>query len=223
MKFTLAESRYQHLWDQFLLPYFLDLCKFLYHEKENQTVIYPSLDQIFCAFDLTTWDEVRVVILGQDPYHGAGQAHGLAFSVQDGVVLPPSLRNIYKELVDDIGCLFPISGDLTSRAQQGVLLLNTTLTVASGKSLSHSDRGREIFTDQVIGRLSDQKEWLIFLLRGSHAQSKQSLIDGSRHHILTAPHPSPLSAYRGRFGSKHFSQTNHLLQGMGKDPIDRCI
>lgn len=218
----IEQSRKEQLSDEFDRPYFSDLVQFLRDERAKGKIIYPSGSHIFRAFDLTPRDDVCVIVLGQDPYHGMGQAHGLAFSVQEWVTLPPSLQNIYKELADDTGCKMPSSGDLSHRAEQWVLLLNTTLTVEAHRPLSHRDHGREDFTDAVIRCISDEKEGIIFLLWGSHAQSKRPLIDIGKHHILTAPHPSPLSAYRGRFGSKHFSKTNELLQKMGKETIVWC-
>lgn len=182
-------------------------------------VIYPPQAQIFHAFSYTPFTNVRVVILGQDPYHGALQAHGLAFSVPDDVPIPPSLRNIYKEINSDIGVTPPPSGNLERLAKQGALLLNSTLTVEADKAGSHQGKGWEQFTDAVIKIISLEKSQVVFLLWGSYAQSKRELIDESKHLVLTAPHPSPLSAYRGFFGCKHFSQTNTYLESHGKIPI----
>jgi uracil-DNA glycosylase len=198
-----------------------ELKAFLVEEKKNHT-IFPQGSNIFNAFNSTSFENVKVVILGQDPYHGAGQAHGLSFSVQHGVPLPPSLQNIFKELVSDIGCSFPQSGDLSQWAAQGILLLNTLLSVREREPFSHKDRGWERFTDQVIRTLSEQREHIVFILWGAPAGKKASLIDGRKHLILTAPHPSPLSSYRGFFGSKPFSRTNDYLFSKGIKPIDWC-
>ncbi|MGR6841426.1 uracil-DNA glycosylase [Aliivibrio wodanis] len=182
-------------------------------ERELGKVIFPEEKDIFTAFDLTAFDDVKVVILGQDPYHGTGQAHGLSFSVLPGVKIPPSLRNMYKELAEDIeGFVIPGHGYLESWAKQGVLLLNTVLTVEEGKAHSHAKFGWELFTDAIIQSINEHNEGVIFLLWGAHAQKKGANIDESNHSILKAPHPSPLSAHRGFFGSKHFSQVNGLLK-----------
>lgn len=202
--------------------YMGELKSFLIEEKKHYT-IFPRGHDIFNAFNSTPFDMVKVVILGQDPYHGAGQAHGLSFSVQHGVQLPPSLQNIFKELVSDIGCEYPKSGDLSHWAHEGVLLLNTLLTVRSGEPFSHKERGWERFTDQVIRILSDQREHIVFILWGTPAGKKASLIDSRKHLILTAPHPSPLSSYRGFFGSKPFSRTNIYLTSQGIAPIAWCL
>lgn len=199
-----------------------ELNAFLVEEKKNYT-IFPHENNLFNAFNSTPFKNVKVVILGQDPYHGAGQAHGLSFSVQKGVALPPSLQNIFKELVSDIGCSFPKSGDLTHWAQEGVLLLNTLLSVRSGEPFSHKERGWERFTDQVIRILSERREHIVFILWGAPAGKKGSLIDERKHLILKAPHPSPLSSYRGFFGSKPFSQTNEYLSVQGISPIQWCL
>lgn len=199
-----------------------ELKAFLVEEKKNYT-IFPQGKNIFNAFNSTPFENVKVVILGQDPYHGAGQAHGLSFSVQEGVALPPSLQNIFKELVSDIGCSFPKSGDLSHWAQEGVLLLNTLLSVRSGEPFSHKERGWERFTDQVIRILSERREHIVFILWGAPAGKKGSLIDERKHLILKAPHPSPLSSYRGFFGSKPFSQTNEYLSVQGISPIQWCL
>ncbi|WP_366474952.1 uracil-DNA glycosylase [Sulfuricurvum sp.] len=196
-----------------------ELKTFLVEEKKHYT-IFPRGSHIFNAFNSTPFGSVKAVILGQDPYHGIGQAHGLSFSVQHGVALPPSLQNIFKELVDDIGCEYPKSGDLSNWAAQGVLLLNTLLTVRAGEPFSHKGRGWERFTDQVIKTLSDQREHIVFILWGAPAWKKTPLIDERKHLILKAPHPSPLSSYRGFFGSKPFSRTNDYLQCYGKAPIE---
>lgn len=181
--------------------------------------IYPAQQKIFNAFTLCPFPQVRVVILGQDPYHGPNQAQGLAFSVPDSVPIPPSLRNIYKEIKSDIGTTPPSSGNLERLATQGVLLLNSTLTVEAGNAGSHQAQGWEQFTDAVIHKISIEKSHVVFLLWGAYAQSKRALIDESKHLLLTAPHPSPLSAHRGFLGCKHFSQTNDYLQNNGKKPI----
>jgi uracil-DNA glycosylase len=210
------------LFDEFQKPYFASLKEFLTSEKQKHTV-YPHGSNIFAAFDNTPFDKVKVVILGQDPYHGANQAHGLAFSVNEGVPFPPSLQNIFKELRDDMGCDIPKSGNLTSWTKEGVFLLNTVLSVRASEANSHKNRGWEIFTDSVIRRLSEQKENLVFILWGNPAGTKASLIDEKKHLILKSPHPSPLSSYRGFFGSKPFSKTNEFLKSKAIRPIDWCI
>lgn len=203
--------------------YMLKLREFLIAEKKSGHTVFPPSDKIFNALNTTPIDQVKVVILGQDPYHGAGQAHGLCFSVADGVKPPPSLVNIYKELAEDLGSAkftIPKSGNLTKWAKQGVLLLNTVLTVRANEALSHRNQGWEIFTDNIIRTLSQRRENLIFVLWGGPAKSKAKLIDSHKHCILIAAHPSPLSAYRGFFGCKHFSKINQKLQELGKCPID---
>ena len=190
-------------------------------ERSLGKTIFPKEKDIFTAFDFTAFDDVKVVILGQDPYHGSGQAHGLSFSVLPGVKIPPSLRNMYKELADDIdGFVIPEHGYLESWAKQGVLLLNTVLTVEEGKAHSHAKLGWETFTDSIIEQLNKNKENVIFLLWGAHAQKKGANIDDTRHSILKAPHPSPLSAHRGFFGCKHFSQVNELLKSKNVSEIN---
>ncbi|MGK4327467.1 uracil-DNA glycosylase [Lonsdalea quercina] len=202
-------------------PYFIDTLKFVHQEREAGKVIYPPQQDVFNAFRYTEFHDVKVVILGQDPYHGPNQAHGLSFSVRPGVPAPPSLANIYKELASDIpGFEIPGHGFLQSWAQQGVLLLNTVLTVEGGKAHSHANLGWETFTDKVIAALNSHREGIVFLLWGSHAQKKGNIIDQQRHHVLKAPHPSPLSAHRGFMGCRHFSQANHLLEQQGLPPID---
>ncbi len=218
----IEESWKMVLKEEFQKLYFETLKTFLVEEKKSHT-IYPSGANIFAAFEHTPFENVEVVILGQDPYHGAGQAHGLSFSVQDGVPHPPSLQNIFKELKDDLGCNIPKSGNLTAWAKQGVFLLNTVLTVRASEANSHRNQGWENFTDAVIKTLSTQKEHLVFILWGSPAGAKASLIDGKKHLILRAPHPSPLSSYRGFFGSKPFSKSNDYLVAKGKKPIDWCL
>lgn len=203
---------------EFSAPYFSALTEFVRAEYAAGTC-YPPAGEIFAAFDRCPFSEVKVVLLGQDPYHGAGQAEGLCFSVRDGVPLPPSLQNIFKELHDDLGVPVPTSGSLRRWADQGVLLLNATLTVRAGAAGSHQGRGWETFTDAAIRALSSQREHLVFLLWGAYAGRKAALIDRSRHCILTAPHPSPLSAYRGFFGSHPFSQANAYLVAHGLQPI----
>lgn len=215
----IEESWKSVLWDEFQKPYFEALKSFLVEEKQAYT-LYPKSAHIFNAFAFTPFDAVKVVILGQDPYHRENQAHGLSFSVQDGIAHPPSLQNIFKELRDDIGCSIPKSGNLSHWAQQGVFLLNTVLTVRAGEANSHRNQGWENFTDAVIKALNHQKEHLVFILWGAPAGSKASLIDSKKHLILKAPHPSPLSSYRGFFGSKPFSKSNEYLTCKGISPID---
>ncbi len=205
--------------DEFQKPYFSDLKKFLVDQRAINT-IYPPGNMIFNAFDKTPFTEVKVVILGQDPYHGPGQAHGLCFSVPKGITPPPSLMNIFKEIKQDIGSDIPSNGNLERWAEQGVLLLNATLTVMANQPLSHQNRGWETFTDRVIELLSLQKKGLVFLLWGRNAKAKEPLIDDSKHFILKAAHPSPFSAYSGFFGCKHFSKTNELLEQQSITPID---
>lgn len=201
--------------------YFQQMMQFVESERAAGKIIYPPKQDVFNAFSLTPLDKVKVVILGQDPYHGPNQAHGLSFSVLPKVKTPPSLVNIYKELATDIlDFSIPQHGFLQSWAEQGVLLLNAVLTVEQGQAHSHAKIGWEQFTDAVIQQLSDQCSGLVFLLWGSHAQKKGAVIDTQKHHVLTAPHPSPLSAYRGFFGCKHFSKANQLLQHQGKTPIN---
>lgn len=203
-----------------------DLQRSLYSDLQEKvtaayqsTVVFPPQEYIFNAFSLCPFEAVRVVILGQDPYHGPGQAHGLSFSVPDGVKTPPSLKNIYKEIKTDIGNDIPLTGNLEHWATQGVLLLNATLTVENGKPGSHQKLGWETFTDTIIKKLSDEKEHVVFLLWGNFARSKSVLIDTKKHLVLEAPHPSPLSAYTGFFGCKHFSKTNDYLTARGCKPI----
>lgn len=205
---------------EFEKPYFKEIKRFLLNEKQQGQVVYPPGSLIFNAFNTTPFNEVKVVILGQDPYHGPGQAHGLCFSVQHGVKPPPSLVNIYKELRADVDFTIPNHGNLEAWAKQGVFLLNAFLTVRANQPASHSKIGWERFTDAVIKTLSDNRTGLVFLLWGKFAINKAQLINGSKHHILTAPHPSPFSANRGFFGCKHFSKTNQILQHEGFNPID---
>jgi len=221
MAANLEPSWLNVLHDEFDKPYMAELRKFLQQEKEAGHKTYPKNADIFNAFNTTPFDEVKVVILGQDPYHGEHQAHGLSFSVQKGITPPPSLKNIYKELATDIpGFTIPNHGDLTAWAKQGVLLLNASLTVRANTPGSHQKKGWETFTDTVIKKLSDEKEGLVFILWGAFAQAKAELIDGKKHHIIKSPHPSPFSADRGFFGSKPFSKTNDILIKEGKKPID---
>lgn len=203
---------------EFEKPYWVHLTHQVKEAYLHKT-IYPHPKNVFAALSLCPLSNVRVVILGQDPYHGPGQAHGLAFSVADGVAIPPSLRNIYKEIVSDIGIIPPSSGDLTRWATQGVLLLNATLTVQAGIAGSHQGWGWEQFTDAVIESISHEREHVVFLLWGAYAQSKRPLIDEAKHLVLNAPHPSPLSAHRGFLGCKHFSQTNAYLIAHDTNPI----
>ncbi len=212
-------SWYEQLQHEFQAPYFEHLKAFLLEERARYTV-HPSGSDMFRAFALTPFHKVNVVILGQDPYHGTGQAHGLCFSVPQGIAPPPSLRNILQELSRDLGIERPGSGDLSTWAEQGVLLLNTILSVREGHAASHQGQGWERFTDQAIRSLSLHREGLVFLLWGRHAQQKEALIDGDRHYVLKAPHPSPLSAHKGFIGCGHFSMANELLQAQGLPPID---
>ncbi|MBD8070068.1 uracil-DNA glycosylase [Bacillus sp. PS06] len=199
--------------------YFLSLSQFIKEECDTFN-IYPEKKNVFRSFELTDFNQVKVVILGQDPYHGPGQANGLSFSVQPGVKIPPSLMNIFKELQDDLGCAIPTHGSLEKWAGQGVLLLNTVLTVRQGEANSHKGKGWERFTDQVIKHLNEREEPVIFILWGNPAQSKSKLITNDHHFVLTAPHPSPLSVYRGFFGSKPFSKVNKILKEQGLSEIN---
>ena len=216
----IEESWKQILQQEFESEYFAKLKAFLLEDKKKY-VVYPPGKQIFSAFNLTPFNNVKVVILGQDPYHGTGQAHGLCFSVQDGIKPPPSLINIYKEIEDDLGIKMNTSkGNLEVWAKQGVLLLNATLTVRANIAGSHQNKGWENFTDYVIKALSDNKKGLVFILWGNFAQAKAKLIDSSKHFILKSAHPSPLSVYRGFYGCRHFSKTNELLRSIGEKEID---
>jgi uracil-DNA glycosylase len=205
--------------DEFHLPYMDQLRTFLLQQKQQGAVIYPPGPKIFNALNSAPFDQVKVVILGQDPYHGPGQAHGLCFSVPEGVPIPPSLVNIYKEIEQDTGQQPARSGNLQHWATQGVLLLNAVLTVERGRAGAHQGKGWERFTDRVVKELNDGKENLVFMLWGSYAMKKGAGIDRARHLILTAPHPSPLSAHRGFFGCRHFSKANHYLRAHGQEPI----
>lgn len=214
----IEESWANQLSSEFNEPYFEQLIQFVKDEYAAGTC-YPPGSLIFNAFNQTPFDEVKVVILGQDPYHGPGQAHGLCFSVNDGIPFPPSLVNIFKEIEAETGTPMPLSGNLTRWAQQGVFLLNTCLSVRQHQAFSHSGKGWETFTDAVISRISQEREGIVFLLWGAPAGKKASLIDPKKHLILQSPHPSPLSAYRGFFGNHHFTLTNDYLIQHGKQPI----
>jgi len=216
----LEPSWKQRLADEFSQPYMVALREFLLQRKRAGAVIYPPGNLIFNALDSTPFERVKVVILGQDPYHGPGQAHGLCFSVREGVEWPPSLRNIYREVADDLGCRPPTSGNLQHWADQGVLLLNAVLTVERGQAASHQGKGWERFTDRVVDELNSGRDGLVFMLWGSYAMKKGAVIDRQRHLVLTAPHPSPLSAHRGFFGCRHFSKANAWLEKRGDRPID---
>ncbi|MDX1314609.1 MAG: uracil-DNA glycosylase [Eudoraea sp.] len=220
MNVNIHPSWKQQMQPEFDKPYFAQLAAFVKEEYSKNTC-YPSGKDIFSAFDHSPFEKTKVVIIGQDPYHGPGQAHGLCFSVKGGIAHPPSLINIFKEISADLDKPYPKSGDLTSWADQGILLLNATLTVRARQAGSHQKKGWEVFTDAVIRKLSTEREGLIFLLWGGYAKKKAALIDASKHHILTSGHPSPLSANRGLwFGNKHFSKTNEILRQNGKEPID---
>lgn len=206
--------------NEFEKDYFLHLVAFLKAERATNKILYPPGSLIFNAFEKTPFDKVKVVILGQDPYHNPGQAHGLSFSVPDGVKAPPSLLNIFKELKNDLGIEISKNGNLEKWAAQGVLLLNASLTVRENEAGSHGRAGWLTFTDHVIEKISSEKEGIVFLLWGNFAQAKQELIDETKHFVLRAAHPSPLSAARGFFGCKHFSKTNEILMKEGKEPVD---
>lgn len=221
----MAEIKMQESWkkrlgSEFQKDYMISLKTFLKKEKDKGKTIFPKGDQYFAAFDFTPFEKVKVVILGQDPYHGPDQAHGLCFSVQPGTKFPPSLKNIFKELKNDLGLEIPESGNLTKWAQQGVLLLNSVLTVENGQAASHQGKGWEQFTDEVIRKLNEEREGVVFLLWGSYAQKKAAFVDRTKHLVLEAPHPSPLSAHRGFFGTKPFSKINSYLESKGMSVID---
>lgn len=218
MEVKIESSWKSRLFEEFEMPYFEALTDFVRQEYATKTV-YPPGKLIFHAFEQSPFDLTKVIILGQDPYHGPGQAHGLCFSVPEGIDLPPSLQNIFKEISQDMGITNPSSGNLDRWASQGVLLLNSTLTVQANRAGSHQNRGWEKFTDQVIQVLAKEKEHLVFLLWGSFAQKKGEFIDRTRHLVLSSPHPSPLSSYRGFFGNKHFSKTNEYLKLHGIEPV----
>ncbi|MCB9335128.1 MAG: uracil-DNA glycosylase [Flavobacteriales bacterium] len=216
----IEESWKEHLMSEFENEYFQKIKSFLLNDKQKYT-IYPPGKDIFNAFNLTPFEKVKVVIIGQDPYHGPNQAHGLCFSVNDGIKHPPSLENIFKELQSDLNIPYPKTGNLEKWAKQGVLLLNASLTVRQGEANSHQNIGWQKFTDAVIQQLSNEKEGIVFLLWGGFAKKKGAKIDTKKHHVLTSGHPSPLSANKGHwFGNKHFSKTNELLVKMQKEPIN---
>ncbi|MEO6570907.1 MAG: uracil-DNA glycosylase [Ilumatobacteraceae bacterium] len=204
---------------EFQQPYWQELQQFVAEER-RQGPVYPPHDDVFAALHLTPYADVRVMILGQDPYHGPGQAHGLCFSVRHGVRVPPSLANIHKELIDDVGVPPPAHGNLEAWARQGVLLLNATLTVRGGQAASHQGKGWETFTDRVIGSVSDKPDHVVFVLWGASARKKRALIDTSRHTVIESPHPSPLSAHQGFFGTSPFSRANEALVAHGRQPVD---
>ncbi|MBX2823612.1 MAG: uracil-DNA glycosylase [Gammaproteobacteria bacterium] len=214
---------HQRLEQEFSKPYMVALKEYLRTRKTKKVVIYPHSANWFHAFSLTPFEAVKVVVLGQDPYHGPGQAHGLSFSVPEGVRPPPSLVNIYKEINSDLGLEIPASGCLESWARQGVFLLNSVLTVEQGQAAAHQGRGWEDFTDRAIQVLNDEREHLVFLLWGSYAQKKGAIIDSSRHLVLRSPHPSPLSAHRGFLGCGHFSKANEYLASHGQEVIDWSV
>lgn len=216
----LDESWMNEVGTEFDKPYMQNLKAFLSAEKQAGQVVFPRGDEIFNALNTTNFDKVRVVILGQDPYHGPGQAHGLSFSVREGVALPPSLLNIYKEIVAEYGGAIPRSGDLTRWAAQGVLLLNATLTVRQAQAGSHQNKGWEEFTDAIVRAINERREHVVFLLWGAYAQKKGAIIDRAKHLVLSAPHPSPLSAHRGFLGCGHFKKANEYLSANGYAPID---
>ena len=220
MDVKIEQSWKEHLSKEFEKPYFSNLIEFVKSEYSS-TKVYPPGKFIFNAFDKCTFDNTKVVILGQDPYHGYDQANGLSFSVNDGVTIPPSLQNIFKEIKEDLAITIPKTGNLERWAEQGVLLLNSTLTVRAGEAGSHQKKGWETFTDEVIKRISEQKQDVIFMLWGKYAQDKGAVIDASKHLILKAKHPSPMAAnYGGWFGTKHFSQANDYLTSKGSEPIN---
>ena len=221
MSVALEKSWLDALGGEFEKDYMVRLKAFLLEEKQSGHTVYPKGSDIFNALNHTPFDQVKVVILGQDPYHGQGQAHGLSFSVQKGMIVPPSLKNIYKELAEDFpGYVTPAHGELTKWADEGVLLLNATLTVRAHEANSHQGKGWENFTDRIIKELSEKREGIIFMLWGKFAQNKSVLINGNKHTILMAPHPSPFSAHTGFLGCKHFSKANEILKRAGKAPID---
>ena len=222
MKRVLTTDWNHILADEFTSSYWQELQEFVALER-SQCQVFPAPENVFNALELTSFTQTQVVILGQDPYHEPGQAHGLAFSVQDGTRIPPSLRNIYKELSNDIDCEIPSRGDLTSWAQQGVLLLNTTLTVRSGQATSHQGQGWEQFTDQIIRELNNKTEPIVFILWGAFSRKKIILINQQRHVVIESAHPSPLSVRHGFFGSRPFSRANTALIENGREPINWCL
>ena len=219
----MEDSWKQRLLSEFRKDYMTQLRAFLLQEKQQGKVIYPKGDEYFNAFNLTPFDQVKVVIIGQDPYHGPNQAHGLCFSVRPGVPFPPSLQNIFKEIQAELGLPVPEHGCLTHWAEQGVLLLNAVLTVEQSKAAAHQGKGWETFTDAAIRALNDERENLVFMLWGAYAQKKGSFIDTSKHLVLKSPHPSPLSAHRGFFGNGHFKTCNEYLEAKGLDPVDWSV
>ena len=223
MEVNIEKSWKDVLKSEFSKTYFQQLVTYIKIEKSQGKTIYPSGNLIFNAFDHTRFPDVKVVILGQDPYHGAGQAHGLSFSVPDGISIPPSLRNIYKELHSDIGLQIPDSGNLSKWADQGVLLLNAVLTVRANEPASHSRIGWMEFTNHIISKLSENRTGIVFILWGKFAHEKQVYIDETKHFVLKAAHPSPLSAHTGFFGCRHFSKTNEILMKQGLTPIDWMV
>lgn len=222
MKPFLNDSWWAVMKSEFEQPYYQELCEWLKEEYHTQ-VVFPEQGDIYRALHLTSYEEVKVVILGQDPYHGPGQAHGLSFSVQPGVKHPPSLRNIFQELQDDLGCPVPNHGSLVGWAEQGVLLLNTVLTVRKSEANSHKGKGWEHVTDRVIDVLNERDQPVVFVLWGRHAQNKKERIDQNKHYIIESPHPSPFSARNGFFGSRPFSQANAYLKQMGLEEINWCM
>ncbi len=220
MDVQIEESWKKELQSEFDKPYFAQIVQFIKQEKAAGKTIFPKGEDMFAAFNTTPFNKIKVVILGQDPYHGPGQAHGLCFSVQKGMIIPPSLKNIYKELAADIGFVPPDHGCLSAWAEQGVFMLNASLTVEQAKPNSHSKIGWATFTDAVIKLISARRENIVFLLWGKFAQAKMLYIDHQKHHILTAAHPSPFSAYNGFYGCKHFSKTNDYLKSFGKEVIN---
>ena len=218
MNVRIAEDWKALLQEEFEKPYFAELVDFVKAEYASRQ-IFPAARNIFRAFDKCPLDKLKVVIIGQDPYHGDGQANGLCFSVDDGVDFPPSLRNIFKEVADDMGVAVPASGNLDRWAEQGVLMLNAVLTVRAHEAASHAGRGWERFTDAVVQKIAQEKEGVVYMLWGSYAQKKGAMVDGSKNLVLKAVHPSPLSVYRGFFGSRHFSKANDYLQHRGEKPI----
>lgn len=219
MNVQIEQSWKQQLADEFEKPYFMRLTDFV-HNEYGSTTCYPPGKLIFNAFNLCPFDRVKVVIIGQDPYHGPGQAHGLCFSVNDGVAFPPSLQNIFKEIQSDLGVPVPVTGNLTRWAEQGVLLLNATLTVRAHQAGSHQRQGWEEFTDAAIKALAEKREQLVFILWGAYAQKKGAFINRNRHLVLASAHPSPLSAFHGFFGNRHFSRANAYLEQHGKTPVN---
>ena len=219
---TIEQSWKGVLKDEFSKDYFLMLKELLVEEKK-QSIVYPPVSLIYNAFNQTPFNQTKIVVLGQDPYHGPNQAHGLCFSVPKGVPVPPSLKNIFKEINNDLGLPIPSHGNLEGWARQGVLLLNATLTVRAHQAGSHQNKGWEQLTDAAIIKLSEQRQNIIFMLWGAYAQAKAKLIDSQKHHILIAPHPSPLSAYRGFLGCKHFSKANRILNDNGMRPVNWSI